>query len=118
MRSYFSVFNIVEYLKNISSGIYYTSMFRLQGWICSKIVYPDDVPTEQTNPEELFRAIMEDKPSFGRYTVFMVWLQRAFPHEGQRIWCYLKKEFPQWQYSFTYLLSNWIWYHVQKSLRL
>ena len=74
--------------------------------------------SEQTNPEELFQAVMAKNPSFGRYAVYMVWLQHAFPTEGERIWRYLNRQFPQWQYSFAYLLSNWLFYHVQKSLRL
>ena len=98
--------------------IHYRIMWALQCWICRQIVKGQEIPTEQSNPEELFKVIMEKNPSFGRYAVYMVWLQQAFPSEGERIWHYLKRQFPQWQYSFTYLLSNWIWYHVQKSLRL
>ena len=73
----------------------------MQCWICRQMMKGQEVPSEQTNPKELFQAIMEKNPSFGRHAVYMVWLQRAFPTEGKRIWQYLKRQFSQWQYSFA-----------------
>ena len=89
-----------------------------QCWICHQLCKGEDIPSYCTNPEELFVTIMDKNPNFGRYAVYMVWLQRTFPTEGEQVWRYLKRRFPQWQYSFTYLLGRWLWYHVQKSLGL
>ena len=39
---------------------------------CRQMMKGQEVPSEQTNPEELFQAIMAKNPSFGRYAVYVV----------------------------------------------
>ena len=54
----------------------------------------------------------------GAIAVYIVWVNTTFPCEGEAIWRYLRRKFPQWNYSFSYLLGQWIWYHVQKGIGL
>ena len=85
--------------------------WRLHCRICRQLCKGEVVPFECVDPEECFVTVMGNNPNFGRYAVFIVWLQkRLFPVEGERVWRDLCKKFPHWQFSFCHLLGRWMLY--------
>ena len=106
-RADLSFLNIMEALQ-----------YRSTVWICGKLCKETNIPNTACLPEPLFVYIMKEKCTWGRYVVYMSWLHIQFPTQGEKVWSYLNKMYPQWRYSFLFLLGQWLWYHVQKSIGL
>ena len=99
---------------NIMEALQYRSTV----WICGKLCKETNIPNTACLPEPLFVYIMKQKCTWGRYVVYMTWLHIQFPTQGKKVWSYLNKMYPQWRHSFLFLLGQWLWYHVQKSIGL
>ena len=95
-----------------------TWQWRCLRWLCYKLCDKTIIPKGKASPLPTFVLIMQRDPTWGRFAVYIVWVNITFPCEGEAIWRYLRRKFPQWNYSFSYLLGQWIWYHVQKSIGL
>ena len=92
---------------------YYRSMV----WIAKKLVGEEPLPSEVVNPVSLFEEMIRFKrPTWGQYVCFLCWMNSHFPHNGDTVFIYLKKTYPSYHYSFTYLLTQWGLYHGFKSL--
>lgn len=87
-------------------------------WICRQLCQGTAIPQETCHPVPLFVYIMKTNPTWGRYAVYITWLQAHFPSRVQTVFRYLKTHYPAWKYSFTYLLAQWMMYLVAKTLSL
>lgn len=81
-------------------------------WICRKVCVDSVISNDMCPPVPLFIYIILKNPSWGRYAEYIV--QRHFPTQGERVWRYLKRKYPQWSYSFLLLLGQWLRYHVRQ----
>ena len=86
--------------------------YRSTVWICGKLGKDIVIPNKACHAVPLFVFIIERNPSWGRYAVYTTWLHMQFPSQGQTVLPYLKTRHPDWVYSFSYLASQYIVYHV------
>ena len=93
--------------------LYYRSMV----WIAEKLVGEQQLPAEAVDPVRLFEAMIQfNTPTWGHYVCFLCWMNAQFPHNGASMFGYLKKTYPSYHYSFTYLFTQWGLYHGFKGL--
>ena len=59
---------------------------------------------------------MNQQASWGRYVIYMTWLDQQFPSQGCIVFRYLKTHYPVWMYSFPYLVGQYLLYHVAKTI--
>ena len=62
-------------------------------WICQKLAQDRPTPEERCAPIAVFEYMMETHRSWGRYAIYITWLQRHFPRQGPWIFHYLKTLF-------------------------
>lgn len=92
--------------------------YRSTVWNCRQLCQDTTIPQETCHAVPLFVFIMKTNPTSGRYAEYITWLRTYFPLQGQTVFRYLKTHYPAWKYSFTYLLVQWMLYHVAKTLSL
>ena len=81
-------------------------------WIATKLADDLDLPQETCNPISLFEQMIQfNHLSWGHYVCFLHRLNGHFPLNGPSIFHYLKKLYPSYHYSFTYLTTQWCLYH-------
>ena len=85
--------------------------YRSTVWICLHICafFQDECPTIP-----LFKTMMRQNASWGRYAVYITWLHRHFPSQGYIVFRYLKRNHTAWTYSFPYLVWQYLLYHGSK----
>ena len=89
-------------------NLHYCSMI----WIANKLADNTEIPQEKCNPTALFEQMIQfNHLSWGHYVCYLQWLNECFPLNGPSIFRYLKKQYPSYHYSFTYLTRQWCLYH-------
>ena len=88
--------------------------YRSSVWICRQLCQDSAIPQNGCPPVPLFRCMMNQQLSWGRYAVYMTGLDQQFPYQGYIVFRYLKRHYPAWTYSFDYFVGHYLVYHVAK----
>ena len=92
--------------------------YRSTVWICQHICADSAFFQDVCPTIPLFKTMMRQNTSCGRYAVYITWLHRHFPSQGYIVFRYLKRHHPAWTYSFPYLVWQYLLYHGSKYPRL
>lgn len=57
-----------------------------------------------------------NKRPWGRYVIYMTWLDQQLPSQGCIVFRFLKTHYPVWMYSFPYFVGQYLLYHVAKTI--
>ena len=68
--------------------------YRSTVWICGQLCQDSDIPQDICPTIPLFKAMMNQHASWGRYAVYMTWLDRQFPCHRYIVFRYLKRYYP------------------------
>ena len=90
--------------------------YRSTVWICRRLL--NDLCSEDTCPPiPLFQwMLIHKQTTWGHYVVYIAWLHRHHPTEGNKVFAYLKKHHASNMYSFWYLASRPLVYYVDEIL--
>ena len=78
--------------------------YRSTVWICQHICADSAFFQDVCPTIPLFKTMMRQNASWGRYAVYITWLHRHFPSQGYIVFRYLKRHHTAWTYSFPYLV--------------
>ena len=94
--------------------------YRSTVWICRHLCQDIDIPIPQNVCPTIpfFKVMMKQHASWGRYAVYITWLDRKFPYQGVIVFRYLKRHYPAWTYSFLYLVGQYLLYYCTKAVWL
>ena len=92
--------------------------YRSTVWICRHLCQDIDIdiPQNVCHTIPLFKVIMKQHASRGRYAVYITWLDRKFPCQEVIVFRYLKRHYPAWTYSFLYLVGQYLLYYCTKAV--
>ena len=88
--------------------------YRRTVWICQHICADSAFFQDVCPTIPLFKTMMRQNASWGRYAVYITWLHRHFPSQGYIVFRYLKRHHTAWTYSFSYLVWQYLLYHGSK----
>ena len=90
--------------------------YRGHVWICRQLCQDSVIPQNICFPVPLFTCMINQQASWGRYVIYMTWLDQQFPSQGCIVFRYLKTHYPVWMYSFPHLVGQYLLYHVAKTI--
>ena len=88
--------------------------YRSTVWICQHICADSAFFQDVCPTIPLFKTMMRQNASWGRYAVYITWLHRHFPSQGYIVFRYLKRHHTAWTYSFPCLVWQYLLYHGSK----
>ena len=90
--------------------------YRSTVWICRQLCQDSVIPQDMCSPIPFFICMMNQQVSWGRYAVYITWLDQQFPSKRYIVFRYLKRDYPTWMYSYHYLVGQYLLYHVTKAV--
>ena len=90
--------------------------YRSMVWIRRQLCQDSVIPQDACSPIPLFICMMNQQVSWGRYAVYITWLDQQFPSKRHIVFRYLKRDYPTWMYSYHYLVGQYLLYHVTKAV--
>ena len=84
--------------------------------ICRQLCKDSVIPQNICLPVPLFTCMMNQQASWGRYVIYMTWLDQQLPSQGCIVFRFLKTHYPVWMYSFPYFVGQYLLYHVAKTI--
>ena len=90
--------------------------YRSTVWICPHLCQDSDIPQDPCPPIPLFKFMVYQQMSWGRYAIYITWLNQHFRYQGVIVLRYLKTHYSTKMYSFPYLAGQYLLNHLVKSI--